>query len=140
MNNIAIALKAAGVKLPPQGQRIWQWLKDNGPHTLRDVASETKIGEATAQAAVTNMQHRGMLKSIKRTDVRGKRLNSTYEALGRTYELLPLKKAAAVTPQEKSEVAAIAAPTPVFNPEEFLGNLTLGQIRIVRGYLKGMFK
>ena len=140
MNNVAIALKAAGVKLPSQNQRIWQWLKDNGQHTLRDVASETKIGEATAQAAVTNLIHRGMLKSIKRTDVRGKRLNATYEALGREYELLPrpVKGAVSVAPQEKVAVAAVAAPT--FNPEEFLGDLTLSQLRQVYNYLRGMLK
>lgn len=89
MNDITQALQKAGVKLPSQNQRIWTYLKDFGPHTVRDIAGETKIAEATVQAAITVMVKRKMLEKIERHNHMGVRIHNHYGALGKQFERLP---------------------------------------------------
>ncbi len=101
MNAMTQALKTAGVKTPSQYQRIWQWLKDNGPNSVKTLASELKIADTSVAAAITDMKRRGMVDSRPQTDVRGKRIASVYVAIGREYELLapPLKAKKAAIPR-----------------------------------------
>ena len=153
MNNIAIALTKAGVQVPTQKQRIWQWLSDNGPHDMAAVASELNIPEPSCQAAITDLRNRQMLSTIPRDNGKGKRLTNHYGALGRKWELLNLPKkgaagdraraaaaanreAAKVVYEPKAEVIHI----PEFRPEVFLGKLTLSELRSVHAYLGRFFK
>lgn len=147
MTNMEQALAAAGVKIPSQKQRIWTWLKDNGPHSVKDLYVELKIGEATVQAAVTDLIKRKMLHTIPRTDFKGVRMHNHYEALGRSFELLPLplkRGAAAKRPAKPMEEMVSSIPgqqaTPAFSPETLLAACTLAELRQVYGFLKGMFK
>ena len=146
MTNMEQALAAAGVKIPSQKQRIWTWLKDNGPHSVKDLYVELKIGEATVQAAVTGLIKRKMLRMIPRTDFKGMRMHNHYEALGRAYELLPLplKRGAAgrAVANNKHPIPpeVVELVTPAFSPETLLANCTLAEMRQVYNFLKGMFK
>lgn len=151
MTNMEQALAAAGVKIPSQKQRIWTWLKDNGPHSVKDLYVELKIGEATVQAAVTDLIKRKMLRMIPRTDFKGMRMHNHYEALGRAYELLPLPLTGAAgraaankkhpIPPEKQYTLVESVTAPVsFSPETLLANCTLAEMRQVYGFLRGMFK
>ena len=139
MTNMEHALVAAGVKVPSQKQRIWTWLKDNGAHSTKDLASELKIGEPTVQAAITDLVHRKMLRTIERTDHKGTRILNHYEALGRAFELIPLpKKGAAAAKRVPPEV--VDTPAPSFSPEKCVEHLTLIQAKQVYQFLGRMFK
>lgn len=154
MTNMEIALKDAGVKLPPLSQRVWQWLKDNGAHSAVDLAVELKVPLPSVRATLTVMVRRKMLSLIKRTDHKGQRIHNHYGALGREYELLPepAKRGAAgrAAAAEKREEKMLqlhalassvpAASTPAFSPEQLLANCTLAELRQVHTFLKGMFK
>jgi DNA-binding Lrp family transcriptional regulator len=146
MNDMAKALVAAGVKLPSQNQRIWQWLKDNGPHTVKDVASELKIGEATVQAVITVMVQRKMLVKIERVNHLNVRLRNNYEAQGKTFVLLPPPPKRGDAGRAAAAAKRMAIPpevvdTPMsFSPETLLATCTLAELRGVYAFLKGMFK
>lgn len=147
MTNMEHALAVAGVKLPPQNQRIWQWLKDNGPHTVKDVASELKIGEATVHAAITVMVKRKMMVKIERVNHLNVRLRNTYEAQGKTFVLLPppvkrgdAGRAAAAAKRVAIPPEVVDTPVSFFKPEVLLESLTLAQARQVYTYLGRLFK
>ena len=148
MTNMEQALAAAGVKIPSQKQRIWTWLKDNGPHSVKDLYVELKIGEPTVQAAVTDLIKRKMLRTIPRTDFKGVRMHNHYEALGRSFELLPLPLKKGVVPkrapQQLAKIREDWSPDPVkvslFDPAVLLEALTLSQARQVYQYLGRLFK
>ena len=150
MNDMTTALKNAGVQIPTQKQRIWQWLSDNGPHDAQAIASALNIKQGVTQAAITDLRNRGMLSLIPQDNGKGVRLNNHYGSLGRKWELLPLPKtgaagrAAAAAKREKAKV--VYEPTtpvvvvPDFRPEVFLGKLTLSELRSVHAYLGRFFK
>lgn len=146
MTNMEQALVAAGVKVPSQKQRIWQWLKDNGPHGVRDLSVELKIGEPTTQAAVTDLVQRKMLEKHERVDHKGVRLNNHYGARGRTFELLPLppKRGAAGRAAADAKKAmppeVVDTPVAVFSPEKLLQDCTLAELREVQKFLSRIFK
>ena len=144
MNAMTEALVIAGVRVPSQKQRIWQWLKDNGPHSVKDLSVELKIGAQTTQAAVTDLMHRKMLEKHPRVDHKGVRLHNHYSARGRTFEMLPLPikkgkvKAAPIAPED-----SYLQPPPAkaeFNPAHLLADCTLSQMRQVHNFLGRMFK
>ena len=130
MNNLAIALKDAGVKLPPMNRRIWQWLRDNGAHTLRDVCAELSVTPAAAQATVSVMLREGTLERQARHDAKGKRSNNAYVALGSSYD----------HGRKPPIVAAIKPPAAGINPEQALGAYTLSELRVLYQYLHKHFK
>jgi DNA-binding MarR family transcriptional regulator len=141
MNALTQALKTAGVKLPFQNQRIWQWLKDTGPHTALDIASELKIGQPTVVATLNDMRVRKMIEKTERKDHKGKRIASTYAAIGREYELLPKKVKRGDAGRAVANAAKAAEPErPKFNAEAHLADLTLAELRQVYTFLKGVFK
>ena len=145
MNDITQALKTAGVKLPSQKQRIWQYLKDFGAHGVKDIAAEVKIGEPTVQATLTVMVRRKMLRKIERKDHRGVRIPNHYEVLGKQFVLLPeppkqgAKKVPVFLPDEATPAVAVPA-VPTFSPEKLLADCTLMQMHQVYDFLKRWFK
>jgi hypothetical protein len=142
MNDMTTALQRAGVPIPTQKQRIWQWLSDNGHHSTKDIASALNIKQDVTQAAITDLRNRQMLSLIPMDNGKGVRLNNHYGALGRKYELLSPHKKGAKKPEPKvvyepkGEVVVI----PEFKPEVFLGKLTLSELRSVHAYLGRFFK
>lgn len=113
MNAMTQALKTAGVKTPSNNQRIWQWLKDNGMHTVDAVSKALGIQKQSAQAAMHDLLVRGMVEKHKRVDARLSPLASNYEALGKEYELLPRplegRKPRAAKVEKAKPAAALAA-------------------------------
>ena len=133
MNNLAIALKDAGVKLPPMNRRIWQWLKDNGAHTLRDICAELGVAKVAAQAVVSVMLREGTLERQERHDSKGKRSNNAYAALGTGYNQgRKPPVVAAIKPQGMSPAGV--------DPEEALGTYTLSELRVLYQYLHKHFR
>lgn len=132
MNSITQALKTAGVKTPSQYQRIWQWLKDNGPNTVDVVAKALNIKKQSAQAACHDLLVRGMLEKQKRYDARMSPLACNYAALGKTYELLPRP----LKPKKAPKVEkARPAPTPAAEAATVITYATI-TLRVPRGVAK----
>jgi predicted ArsR family transcriptional regulator len=142
MNNIAIALTKAGVQVPTQKQRIWQYLNDCGDRTARALAHELNIPEPSLQAALTDLQHRGMVEKREHVSHKGVREHNTYSSVGKQFEMLPLRKkgAAKVPAKVVYEPQAALVTIPEFKPEVFLGKLTLSELRSVHAYLGRLFK
>lgn len=142
MNDISLAMKAAGIKVPVQKERIWRLLKDEGDMTVTRIASKLAMPEPSTQAAITDMQQRKMVGRKERKSAQGVRLNNEYFAIGKTYELLPRVKAGAagraVANKKPTETVA-AAPLAEFNVDAFIAPLTLGQAKAVMLKLKRMF-
>lgn len=92
MNTMTNALQSAGVKLPPQNQRCWQWLKDNGPHTAKQIAAALKLPLGNVGQHLSNMYVRGMIERTRANDPRENTRVMVYSAVGNTYELLPVKR------------------------------------------------
>jgi len=133
MNAMTQALNAAFVKTPSQYQRIWQWLKDNGMNTVDTVSKALNIPKQSAQAACHDLLKRGMLQKHKRVDARLSPLASNYEALGRTYALLPRPMAKKAPKAEKARPAA-----PAGDPVREQAAITYATItlRVPRGVAK----
>lgn len=134
MNALTQALQAAGVKTPSQYRRIWQWLKDNGMNTVDTVSKALNIPKQSTQAACHDLLKRGMLQKHKRVDARMSPLACNFEALGKTYELLPRplvpKKAA------KPEKARPAAPAGDLVREQAAITYATITLRVPRGVAK----
>lgn len=109
MNAMTQALKTAGVKTPSNNQRIWQWLKDNGMHTVDAVSKALGIKSQSAAAAMNDLLTRGMVAKHKRVDARLSPLASNYEALGREYELLPRPVTKAAKPRNPKVATPVSA-------------------------------
>lgn len=145
MNDITQALQQAGVKLPSQNQRIWTWLKDNGPHRVVDVTSELKLPQPSVQAAITVMVRRKMLEKIERKNHKGVRITNHYGALGRTFVLLPEpgKRGAAGRAAANAKHVAPEEVAPVkaeFSAGHLLADCTLAEMRQVYNFLSRVFK
>ena len=145
MNAMTEALVVAGVKLPVVKKRIWQWLKDNGPHSTLDLASALNVSQTNISAEITVMVRRKMLRKIERKNHELKALPNHYEALGRVYELLPEPKdkgkaKVRVSDTPPSEVVGIVHDVPKFSPEKLLQDCTLAELREVQKFLGRLFK
>lgn len=139
MNAMTQALKTAGVKTPSNNQRIWQWLKDNGMHTVDAVSKALGIQKQSAQAAMHDLLVRGMVEKHKRVDARLSPLASNYEALGKEYELLPRPVAAKKAPKpEKRNTATTALETTREQIAQTQANITYATLtlRVPRGVAK----
>jgi len=129
MNSIAIALKTAGVKTPPQTQRIWTHLHDS-PRALigipsKEISKALGISNGNVSSLLSGMARRGMVTYT--VDGRSRR----YKSVGAEYDLRPLaagKPAAAVT------VVPVAAPA-----KFDLDSLTVREARELYNQLKRMF-
>ena len=98
MNAMVQALKDAGIKTPPQTQRIWQWLKDNDRSGQGKPASDISLALGVPMSNVStllsDMVNRKMISYVDHVSLRHKsRKLRYYKAVGHTYELLPRPKA-----------------------------------------------
>ena len=105
MTDLHIALKAAGVKLPSQLERIWVWLKDHQPQSARQIEITLKIPQASS--ILSQMETRRMVSSVKELDRSSGFTTKRFSVVGRTYELLPKPK--------KTPFKAAAPAAPVIN-------------------------
>lgn len=158
MNNQMVeAMKASGIPLPTLNQRIWTIIKDHGPISRPRVCSFLgSENEGSINAAISSMVSRQMLKCIVHPKMaKGKRCN-TYEALGRTYMMLPYVKktklvkptepimtVGKVIPVERPAVRPAVTPSVVaklpFDPKEHIKNLTIYEVRDLFVHLKNIF-
>ena len=102
---IKLALAEAGVKPVPQNRRIWQWLKDNGPHTAQQIGAALglKINNVSSQCGA--MVLRAMLTGKAETNPATRMPITRYATAAkmRKFELLP------VTPEAKNREKRDAA-------------------------------
>ena len=91
MTTLPKALKEAGISIPVN-RRIWQWLKDQGPHTSSEVAASLNITAASASSMLSQMADRKMVSEDKKQSKHVGRPVTYYGAIGKTFVLLPLPK------------------------------------------------
>ena len=65
MSTISKALKDAGIA-PPVNKRIWQWLKDQGPHTGAEVAVGLNVKGSVSSSMLSQMAERKMVNVEKK--------------------------------------------------------------------------
>ena len=106
MTTLPKALKEAGIAIPVN-RRIWQWLKDQGPHTSTEVAAALNITNASASSILSQLANRKMVTEDKRVSRLARRPVTYYGAIGKTFVLLPIIK---VKTQVKKEVVV---PVPI---------------------------
>jgi hypothetical protein len=152
MNAIAMAMKDAGVVIPPLIKRVWLWIKDHPESTYKEVANALGEKPNNVSSTLGILVLRGMANNKKHLNRNGVYTNY-YSAVGYAYELLPLPKKIKQELPEATVATSYVVPkvttTPLvgtydsipkpFNPEEFTDNLTMSQARSVYTYLKGMF-
>ena len=157
MNAMTQALQAAGVKTPPQIQRVWMVLKDTyrtPGMTAVDVAKATGLSIPAVSSLLTDLYRRDMVTAVKMpcAQARGPQYKMYYAALGSTYELKPRRhtkppatKAAALEEQRTREFRASpvhlvqkpAAPATAHGVD--LDKLTLGQIKALLADIQAIF-
>jgi transcription initiation factor IIE alpha subunit len=88
---MARALRKAGGGVPVN-RRIWDWLKEKGPHTGSEVSSALNIPLAASSSIISQMKARGMVRvETKHSEHLGRNVGY-YAASGRVFEILPLQK------------------------------------------------
>ena len=113
MNDITIALKTAGVKLPSQMKRIWTYIKDH-PNTTRDTLGKAlNLPAGNISSLLTQMLNRKMItrtedsRRIMRSGISKFETVWVYNTDMGEYEILPVCK-------KKAEPAR-SAPGPVLH-------------------------
>jgi len=157
------ALQEAGITVP-QNKRIWLWLKDHPGKPTGDIAGALKIHIAGANAALRDMEARGMVTSLTTMRrVRSGGRNAAGRMIERNvlawevnpkmqeFELWPrpakpkAKKAVDTPPVQAAlvkapEPAKEAVAPPTWTPEGAVEKLTLTQCRELFNYLHKVFK
>lgn len=141
MNEIATALKSAGVKPPPLNKRVWLWLHDHADKSSKEIALAINAKHSDVATQLTAMHKRGMVdKQIRYARPHGK---------GERYELLPYKKQVAAIRAEiidKSKDPGLGGPVaaPVPAPpaiKDFdMEACTLRELRALYVQLKELFE
>ena len=157
MNNVSAAFAEAGLTIP-LNRRVWQWLKDNGPHTNNQVAAVFNQARANTSSCLSTMAMRGMVSETKEKSVGSQRMVSRYAAVGKVFQLRELtpeglqRKRKLVTTKATSslliqpviqpdQVTQIEKPSEPWSPEKFVedNHLTLSQAKSLRLYLNEFF-
>lgn len=154
MNAITLALKEAGVKVPPVSERIWRLIKDQPGLSARQVIDKLGIKEASGSSILHQLTARGMLETksmsvMRRIPAGGtapRRVKTFYvnPRMGGEYELLPLPKKGSKVTQLSVTKRECVAPTPPVTCETTAGapdidHLTLGQARNLYNVLHQLF-
>lgn len=154
MNAITLALKTAGVKVPPVSERIWRLVKDHPGLSARQVIDKLSLKEASCSSILHQLTARGMLETksisvMRRIPAGGtapRRVKTFYvnPRMGGEYELLPLpKKDAKVTQLSVAKRECVAPATPVTCETKTgapdIDHLTLAQARELYKVLHQLF-
>ncbi len=138
MTTLPKAIKEAGISIPVN-RRIWQWLKDQGPHTGSEIAKGLNISTASASSMLSQMADRKMVSEDKKVSQHLGRAVTYYGAIGKTFVLLPLPKKQA----EKKKEMVVFAPVEVLpkksKVEEILDSLSVVDAYDLYKRLDGMF-
>lgn len=99
-NQIELAIKKAGMKIPPLNKRIWLWLKDHPCKTAREISVALGAPFGQVSTRLVKMKDRKMVDGRSdhaRKPVRG-RYVLEYIALGTEYALAPTSSLRPTTP------------------------------------------
>ena len=122
MNSIGNAMKNAGVKIPSQMERIWNWLTDHPNQTAQEVAKALKFPGTSS--LIAQMQRRNMLLiSYDDCRLKGQKVKR-FKPITKTYILLPQSKE--TLGQRKKIVSAAVSthiPTPLQTPQVTIATL-----------------
>jgi hypothetical protein len=145
MTNMQLALKKAGASVPLT-KRVWLWLKDHPGKTAAEIA--VALGEARAghvSNALFGLKSRGMV-SAENAQARSRynRGVCVYTALGKEYELLPVRNFSAPPAKHFAntpvpEAAKLPAEKPVGEFAINVENMTLADARVLYAQLKEIF-
>ena len=145
MNDMTTALKAAGVPVPTRLERIWTLLKEKPGLDYKQVQRELNIPEGSASSALNDLVCRKMVRMTHQFLPGTKRKRAVYEALGRTYALLPRENSALRRKFVAAKQATLVTPASVVEPvkewsaEETVDAMSIKQAKAVYEYLKGVF-
>jgi len=141
-NAIITAARAAGLPVKPLNQLVWQWLADHAPahKTANDVAFALKVPSANARNALSDLARRGMVTSqpTRSFKSRGPRQVHAYAAVGKIFELLPLRPRRPVVPSGPLIAPPPPAPPVKLNEVDIL-NMKLSEARALYDKLKEIF-
>lgn len=129
MNDIATALKTAGAKIPSLKRRIWDVVRSNPLSTADKIAAVLNISNALAQKTCYALVQHGTLTS-QNLQV-GHKSYLHYTAIGNEY--------ASARPVFVKAVDCHPAPDG-FDPRTMCDELTLGQLKALRGYINSVLK
>jgi len=138
MNDVSVALKTAGVKLPTLKKRIWLWLKDHPDKTYREIAHALNVRKTDCATQLGVMENRGMLSRVKGTLRHSSA--SAWSVVFDEYELLP-PRARALNPLDRPISTQLIRPQPVVAPGKIdVSSLKLSEARALYVELKKYFE
>jgi hypothetical protein len=133
------ALRKAGGGVPVN-RRIWEWLKDKGPHTGSEVSVALNIPLAASSSIISQMKARSMVRvETKHSEHLGRNVGY-YAAVGRSFEILPLPKNREVdkiVPVIENEIVSVHAHKQT--SDEIMDSLSVSQAFDLYKKLDSMF-
>lgn len=141
MNSITEAMKKAGISVP-LNRRIWLWLKDHPGKTSKEIALGLNSKLGNVSPTLTNLYRRGMVTMTKetlthRSNAKGRKVISTYRAVGDKFELLPVKKTVKVNGPKIT--VATPKPKPVIKKKFSIDDLSVYEAKELYEQLKTIF-
>ena len=106
MTTMTKAISDAGIIKVTTSKKIWQWLKDNGPHTCVEVGIALDV-KPSASTLLSQMAARKMVAGVKKYSEHSRREVTYYSAIGRVYVALPLPKKEKKTIPQSTEVVVL---------------------------------
>lgn len=138
-NQMTVALKEAGVKLPSQQEQLWRIVKDQPGSTAKEIATRAKhINLSSTSSQLYQMVARGMLYTKPgNLGPNGGRANRYFTDMD-TYTSLPYNKKPAVV-RGLRPAALTPPPAPSAAPGFDLDSMTVAQARALYRQLHKMF-
>lgn len=134
------AIKDAGIAIP-MNKRIWQWLKDQGPHTGAEVATGINITSSASSSMLSQMAVRKMVSTTKKHSERLGRSVTYYAAIGKQFVVLPIPKTLPVVVETPSQEVVVLEPihTKKTTVEALLSTLSVADAYELYKHLRDMF-
>lgn len=138
MNNMTAALKASGVKVLSQKQRIWNYLKEHPTVPASRIAEELLQPLPNIQKTLSIMKKHGCITGEAHR--MGRKTYLCYSVVGDTYayDRPVVIKTIDIKPDEKATVANINPNA--FDPEAFCASMTLYELRMVRDFINRVLR
>lgn len=146
-NQMTVALKEAGVKLPTQQEQLWRIVKDQPGSTYKEIAGRARhLNPSSISSQLNQMVARGMMytKLCDRTGRKGNTEARRYFTDQDTYASLPFTKKPAVVRDPRP--AALTPPPTGYEPIAAkpahhidLDSMTVAQARGLYQQLHKMF-
>ncbi len=117
MNNISIAMKEAGLRLPALNKRVWAWIKDHPNTSVINVSTGINVPRADVSSSASLMTKRNMLTRVRHISNKGQSFY-TYQVVGSEFELKPMAKQpiAKTRPVSTMHITPELKPVPEIKP------------------------